>query len=198
MNRRRVVRVVAAVLLLAAAVGAAYPRGSDSRLAGRLVAVKSDLPPEWSYWVPFDETWLSQCLHRTPAVTAWSFSSLGSPHQGLNSVVSVLTTRAKAEPYYRTAVRAVPGCVRRWWPDASRGKVRRLAFRHFGTQSGAWRLPFSFDTDYRAIADWVVIRKGRAVLVDVFLLAPDLKPRTRQRPVPTEEGIVGHAIGRAN
>jgi len=75
--------------------------------------------------------------------------------------------------------------------------VHRLAFRHFGTQSAAWRFPFS-DSGYRYIGDWVVIRKDRAVLVDLFLLAPDSIPRTKQRPVPTEERIVGHAIGRTN
>ena len=119
-------------------------REPDSRLAASLVAVKSDLPPQLSYWGSFDETWLSQCLHRTLAVTAWSFSSLGSPHQGLDSVASVLTTRAKAAQYHRTAVRAVPGCARRRWVDGpiAHGKVHRLAFRHFGTQSAAWRLPF--------------------------------------------------------
>ena len=77
------------------------------------------------------------------------------------------------------------------------GASRRLAFRHFGTRSAAWRFPFT-DSGHRFIGNWVVIRKGRAVLVDLFVLAPDLKPRTRQRPVPTEEGIVSHAISRAN
>ncbi len=101
---------------------------------------------------------------------------------------AVLPHRRSGSSRLRAPV--VAGCIS--WEGAT---TRVSALRH---AIGGLAASVLSDPEYRAIADWVVIRKGRAVLVDVFLLVPDVKPRTRQRPVPTEEGIVGHAISRAN
>jgi hypothetical protein len=167
---------VVAGLLLVAAAGAADLSNGDKQLAAALVVTKGDV----DYGFP-DGAWTAQqCLASNGfAITARASSpAIGTPHTLIDSLATVLKTKAEAKRYYHAAVRKMSGCLARHWRHSSGspfvGPARPLGFPHHGDQSAARRLPRTYasasagDGFKSYTDDWIVIRKGRAVLADYF------------------------------
>lgn len=122
-----------------------------------------------------------RCLTRTGfPTTARASMTFGFTREGAVSVATVFKTKAEARRYYRGAVGTMSRCLGLWWRRGSDppsvGPARALGFPLYGNTSAAWRLSLTFpsapepytSTDYTN--DWVMVRKRRAVLTDVFAL----------------------------
>lgn len=189
--------VAAGTLAVAAAANAANLAPTDRQLANALVAAKADgLPRSWTR-PEFNDDARGKCVSRSHrAITARARAGFGDPNAGMWSVATVLKTRLEATRYYRALRLALPGCLRRAVRDNpldadSVTAARRLSFRRYGDRSAAWRIRATY-VGNRFHYDWVVVQKGRAVLVDLFVLGAD-----QRSAVPMEEEIVRRALRRA-
>jgi hypothetical protein len=124
-------------------------------------------------------TWRRRCLEATGFATTAKASSvpLGTPHTGVDSVATVLKTRGGAKRYYQAVVAKVSTCLKRWihlFSSPSIGRLHALSYPRYGDQSAAGRLPITYasanagDGFQKYNIDWIVLRKQRAVLADVF------------------------------
>ncbi len=186
-----------AALALAVAAGASAAASTDRQLARALIVAAGDgLPSSWTIR-GFHNDARGKCLtHSRPTVTARLRDGFSDPNSGMWSAGTVLKTKSDASRYYARLVSALPRCLRatvRHHPvDANWvGAAKRLGFRAYGEQSAAWRLRASYQGNPFHY-DWVVVRTGRAVLVDVFVLEAD------GGRVIDEEQIVRHALRRAS
>jgi len=169
---------------------------TDRQLARALVVAKGDaLPSSWTIR-GFHNDARGKCMVRFQStITARVRDGFGDENSGMWSVATVLKTRAEANRYYDRVAAALPACLRvaaRHAPiDAdSVGVARPLSFRRYGDRSAAWRLRATYSGN-RFHYDWVVVRTGRAVLVDAFVLgAPG--------NVAMEQEIVRRALRRAS
>jgi hypothetical protein len=196
----RFVAASAAVLALAAAAGAANPAPADRQLAKALLVGKNDgLPRSWVSHTRDPRHERERCLTRARGtVMARARALFGGPNSGMWSVATVLKTRTEANRYYGGLVLAIPRCLRqaaRHEPiDAdSIGVARCISFRRYGDRSAAWRIPAACAGNPRGSFhyDWVVVRTGRAVLVDLFALGAD------PGKVAFEQAVVRRAVKRA-
>jgi TolB protein len=172
------------IAALTVAEAAAHAARTDSQLAKRLVVAYRDQSlAQYGNPVPGAvpaARW--QCLAQSGfSLTARASSFFGGPHTGLSSVASVLKTKADARRYYRVAVRTISGCERQMLqdgcsqpPGCAVGSPHALAFPPVGDQSVGGRIPIAYAGAPDASGfelynnDWVVVRKGRAVLADDF------------------------------
>ncbi len=178
----------------------ATPPATDKQRATALVVAKGDgLPRSWTDQhnrLRLKDARVT-CLDR-PArtTTARARAFFGDPESGMWSIAIVLQTRADANRYYGSAVRAIAGCLRkavRHRPvDADFvAPARRLSFPRYGDRSAARRLPVTYAGN-RFNYDWVIVQRRRAVLVDLFVV-----PAGWSRLVGMEQGILRHALRRA-
>jgi hypothetical protein len=196
----RFVAASAAVLVLAAAAGAAKPTPADRQLAKALLVGKNDgLPRSWVSHTRAPRNARERCLTRARGtITARARAMFGDPNSGVWSVATVLKTATEANRYYEALVPAIPRCLReaaRHEPiDAdSIGVARRISFRRYGDRSAAWRVPAAYAGNPKGSFryDWVVVRTGRALLVDLFGLGAE------RGNVAFEQAVVRRAMIRA-
>jgi len=206
-----VLACVAAAFVLIAAADAADRSGIDQKLAYALVVAPSDLPTglttPYSDGIP--NIVLQRCLSRTGfRVTAWA----GSPTYGAQNfsgfsvaaVATVLETTSSAKRYYRFATRKLrSNCIPQYWRQIpgtppTVGHVRKLPLPRFGAQSEAWRLPVGWPGEGRGAqfnSDFIVVREGRAVLVDDPLFWRDWPAQDPDHSGLTVDGVERNAIG---
>jgi hypothetical protein len=161
-------RLFVAVLPVLVAASAAHAAGlrSDDRTARLLAARASDVPAYWGKDYVLPE---AQCVPTPALPSALANSAFGSPHQKLVSVVTVLKTRTQADVLYTSVARRIGACLRRILKRNVDfvSPAERFRFSGYGQRSTAARVRFSYRQNPRNREDWVVIRSGRAVLVDI-------------------------------
>jgi len=170
--RLGVVTFVVALLLPTAGVGSdSVP---DQRLAQRLVVAPADVPRQWrKLYIPAHP--LVQCIEgrrRLTDASARERGLVGTPNSGVWSFATVFASENEATRFYASVLDWAPTCIRRMLRrprPAYIAAAEVLQIGRYGDRSQGWRLRFRSET--RRAFDWAVVRTGRAVLVDVFLVA---------------------------
>lgn len=172
-SKRLISGLVAAFVAAVAALAPAS--ASNTGLASRLVVAKADVPSHWGRFSTANDG-LMHCLDDSRAPSSERAQAIfGTPNSGVWSHAAVLRTEKEAVSVYASASRRIQGCVggflRTRQPAAhDLGKRRKLRLGHYGESSQASRLRFWLGPTNRSL-DWAIVRTGRAVLVDVFLVA---------------------------
>jgi hypothetical protein len=202
-----VIATFAALVVSTAAIGATS--SSDQRLASSLVVALEDVPNLWTGSNSPAHP-LVKCVEAGgPRIDTRARSSFGSPNSGVWSFAAVFAFERRATRYYRAALDLVPTCVRHflrseWMPHPAYIAVpERLDVGRYGDRSQGWRIRFRSET--RRAYDWIVVKTGRAVLVDVFLVAYfDARWRDRTREatggmwsITIEQTMLRNALARA-
>jgi hypothetical protein len=183
---------------------------SDQRLAEKLVVAKRDVPPTlWSRSANSSHP-LFTCIDAgRPRARQHADSVFRSVNSAVWSFADVFALEKRATRFYRAAPALVRTCVQQFLRSGFMpqhiGAAQRRDIGRYGDRSQGWRLRFFNSERSRRAFDWVVVRTGRAVLVDVFLVAYlDARWRDRTRDatggnwgIDLERTVLRNAVARA-